>query len=245
MMDEYDHFDKTMTCLRAEEINRVFNLNGRERLRPDCAPVFFVGNMQKSRFCLLGLNPAYNEKNYREEREVYKKLGWEATYHTFFDWAGSKISSRYYSRFAVFLACFLSETEIPKDKVGRFQLLGRNLENFNLIPYHSEKFSTQNFNEEQMELIRPYIENLRTLVKMSNPRAIFINGAPFRSVLTQIGFGKISARIPVNKNLQAHIGECFRKPAVWFDKFLTGRSAGPATNEELCGAGRKIREYVT
>lgn len=239
---EYAYFDKTKKCLKVDEFNRVFRF--RPLMIPDCAPVFFAGNVRQSPFCLLGLNPAYNEKNYAKERKIYNELGWEQTYVTFFDWAlREKISSPYYSRFAVFLAGLLRE-EKPENREQRFQLLHENLVNLNLIPYHSTKISLQeNFTEKQKELIKPYLKTLEELVILFPRKALVMNGAALKFVQKEIGFKENSAPVRVNEKLQVYIGDCFSRIAIWLDKFISGPSAA-VTNEQLFDAGKRIKDYL-
>jgi len=237
---EYAYFDKTKKCLKVDEFNTLFKL--REPLIQDCPPCFFAGNIKESPYWLVGLNPGYNKKRNQVEREIYDKLGWERTYLTFFDWFQSnKIGSSYYSRFAVFLAGFVGEEKIPKDREQRFRLLSENLVNVDLIPYHSVKISLHIKSEEQKRLISPYLEALRELSNEYKPKILFINGVAFKPILKEMNFVEKST-IRVNDKLKAHIGKCFVEPAlsaVWFDKFISGISAR-ARNTQLYNAGKKM-----
>lgn len=227
--------------MRAEEFNRIFKFREEERLRSDCAPVFFAGNVKQSPFCLLGLNPAYKKENYDKERNILNERGWKQTYLKFFEWAFEKISSQYYSRFAVFLSGLLGEEEYPENREGRFQILNKNLVNLNLIPYHSERIRLQgNFTAEQRKLIRPYLKTLEELVNCVPRKAVIMNGAPYEYVQNEIGF-KEKSSFWVNERLRAHIGECnFCRNTIWLDKFIIRAAA--VTNDELFDAGKKNKE---
>ena len=79
------------------------------------------------------------------------------------------------------------------------------------------------------------------------PKAVSINGACFRSILEEQPLESIKftrkSTVAVNERLNAHIGKFIGFNAVWFDRFLTGKSAG-ASNEELYEAGRKISQIL-
>ena len=239
---EYAHFDKTGTGLNAAKFNRVFRF--REGLISEYPPCFFAGDLRKSRFCLLGLNPGHNRKRKDVECRVYRERGWEQTYLAFFDWFGAEqIPSPYYSRIAVLLSGLLREKEIPKERKRRFQLLSENLINLDLIPYHSSGISLRIETREQRELIKPYLVTLIELVELCKPQILIINGAAFRPILKQTGF-KERSTIKVNERLNAHIGQCLNSKTVWFDRFITGQSAA-VTNRELHSAGKRIKETIS
>lgn len=84
--------------------------------------------------------------------------------------------------------------------------------------------------------------NIKELVKICKPKALFINGAVFKHLLNEIGFVKKSSEY-VNSRLTAHIGDCFSIKAVWFDKFMSGKASG-ASYEQLLKAGHKIRGHL-
>lgn len=169
-------------------------------------------------------------------------LGWEETYLTFFEWFDrERIPSFYYSRYAVFLSGLLGHEKAP-EKRKRIPLLSRNLVNLDLIPYHSRRISLHIKTEEQRKMITPYVQVLGALVKLCKPKALFMNGAVFKPILGEVGFSEKSM-IKVNKRLKAHLGECYETRAIWFDKFLSGKSAG-ATNKELFDAGKKVKSRL-
>lgn len=240
---EYDYFNKNKRCLNAEKFNDVFEFQDpKKRLCADWPPVFFAGRVGQRQFVLLSLNPG---KPTNIEIELYKKFGWKKTYLTFFEWFSKhKIGSPYYSRFAVFLSGLLGLKVFPQDRARRFSLLSQNLVNLDLIPYHSTGISLnfQSNTEHKFNLIRPYLRNLKELVKLCNPKVLFINGAVWQYLLNEIGFIKKS-RARVNSRLTAHIGECFSIKTVWFDKFMSSQAAR-TTNIELFQFGQKLREYL-
>ncbi len=234
--DECAHFHKTKECLNAEEFNRVFDF--RKRLRLDCAPVFFAGGVKKMEYCLLGLNPAFNEENYSKERRVLEEKGCEQTYLNFFDVAIQKgIKSDYYFLFSCFLAGFLEREKPPEDSIQSYQLLSRNIVNLNLIPYHSRGITLpKKLTAPQGKLIAPYLKNLEELIRLYPRKALFLNGARFDSVHKEIGFRRNSTPISVNTKLRVHVGECFwNKNSVWFDKFVSFRVIDKGeTRKEFC-----------
>ena len=71
---------------------------------------------------------------------------------------------------------------------------------------------------------------------------LFINGAVWQHLLIEIGFD-IKSSERVNSRLTAHIGECFSRKTVWFDRFMSGRASG-ASYEQLFKAGHKIRGHL-
>ncbi len=237
---EYAYFCKTKRCLRVDEFNHIFNLEGTSAFRSDCAPVFFAGNVKQSPFCFLGLNPAYKEVYYDKERKVLCEKGWEWTYLNFFAWAPRVgIKSQYHSRFAVFLAGLLGAEKYPDEREQRFQLLHQNVVNLNVSPYHSEEWRlNENLTESQRELIMPYLKTLEELVNLLPRKVVVMTGKDYEYVQKEVEF-KESWAFKVNERLQAHVGKCFSIDAVWLDRFIV-RGAG-VTNEQLFNAGKKIK----
>jgi len=253
VVDEYHYFDKTNECLRAEELDRVFG--NRLHLVRNYPPCFFAGRVGASQFCLLGLNPGYSKGRSTVERRIYAEnaarygeKGWEETYLTFFEWfQRNNLGSRYYSRFAVLLSGILEEKEIPQDKANRYKLLAENLVNIDLIPYHSKRIKLRYAQNDlhQKRLLKLYLGNLIRLIRLCKPRVLFIDGAPYRSLLKDdlvnesLQFVEGELPIEINDRLRARMGVCLKFTTVWFDKFLTSPKAHP-TNDELYIAGKKI-----
>jgi len=228
--------------LNADKFNLVFKFQDPiNRLHSELQPVFFVGKIGQRPFVLISLNPG---KSTAIEIELYKKLGWKKTYLSFFEWFSQ--TSPYYSYFAVFLSGLVGKPISPpgqESKYRLFRLLSQNLVNLDLIPYHSTGISLEFQSNKQMKfkLIESYLRNLEDLVKLCNPKVLFIKGAVWQHLLNEIGFDT-KTRERVNSRLTAHIGECFSRKAVWFDKFMSDKASG-ASYEQLFEAGHKIRAH--
>jgi len=65
----------------------------------------------------------------------------------------------------------------------RYTLLQENLVNFDLIPYHSKRFSVK-FIEEKQHLIEPYLKITTELINKSATEYLFFNGKPWERILT-------------------------------------------------------------
>ncbi len=243
--EEYAYFTENNICMNAEKFSKIFALD--KPLISDYPPCFFAGDIEKADFCLLGINPGFTEGRDQIERAIYNKLGWESTYLKFFEWFGkSRIASPYYSRFAVFLAGMVG-SDFPLNRNARFELLSKHLVNVDLIPYHSSGIKLHIGSDERQALIMPYLLTLCELIRRCKPKGVFINGACFRSILMEppliegIQFTSQST-LKVNKKLNVHLGEFIGFKAIWFDRFLTGKSG--VTNVELYEAGKKISELL-
>ena len=243
--EEYAYFDTNGICLNTEKFNKTFNFD--KPLISDYPPCFFAGDINKAKFCILGINPGFNEGRDHVERAIYNELGWESTYLTFFEWFGrNRIASPYYSRFAVFLAGMVG-SEFPFDRIARFELLSRHLVNVDLIPYHSSGIKLHIDSDERRDMLKPYLLTLLELVNRSKPKAIFINGACFKSILMEqpliegINFTS-QCTLKINEKLNAHLGKLAGFDAIWFDRFLTGRSG--VSNKELYEAGKNINRNL-
>jgi hypothetical protein len=241
--EEYAYFDKTGLCLNAGKFDKAFAFD--KTLISDFPPCFFAGNMKKADHCLLGINPGFNEGRDHVERAIYNELGWETTYLTFYEWFGkNRIASPYYSRFAVFLAGMVGSS-FHLDRRSRFELLSKHLLNVDLIPYHSSGINLHVDTDEQRVLLKPYLLTLLELIRMAKPKAVFINGACFKSILMEqplidrIQFSS-QCTLRVNERLNAHLGKLAGFNTVWFDRFLTGRSG--VSNSELYEAGKRIQD---
>ncbi len=108
IIEEYDYFNCNGHCLNVDLFTKAFRARASKRATcfiADFPPCFFAGRVGKTEFVLVSLNPGYNCKRSIVERCVCGELHWENTYLTFFDWfRRRKLHSRYYSRFAFFLA---------------------------------------------------------------------------------------------------------------------------------------------
>ncbi len=250
--EEYTCFIENRRCMNAERLNKVFGFVGNAKLRKELPPVFFAGHVGKRQFCLLSLNPHYDKWSSKKECEKLNELGWEKAWLTFFTWFHeARIGSRYYSRFAVFLSGLLGRKEIPKKREERDRLLSENLVNLDLIPYHSVRTNISLIDEKRREAVEPYLENLGKLIESSNPKVLFINGAAFKPILEETPIDKAMrfirsqppAFVPVNEHLTAHLGSCFGRKTIWFDKFMTCRAAHPS-NKDLHLAGNELNKLL-
>jgi hypothetical protein len=249
IIEEYKNFDVTRECCFADSLIELLF----DKSIPSC---FFVGNLKSSRFGLLGLNPGLGSGR-EKEVEAYKKYGWEKLYTDFFKIFRQelKLNSTYYSQFAVLLAGVLAEKENMSID-DRYKLLHENLVNFDLIPYHSKRFTLGFIEIEKIHLIKPYIEITKKLIMESAIEFLFINGKPWEALLKGDNpilenFLDMDNSFVVNQSkknpskkveCKAHFGTCLNKKLVWFDRFVTSRGVG-ISNDELYKAGRRIREY--
>jgi len=254
VMKEYEHWfsekEGNRRCLNAARLNSSLNLKGDARFIENMPPCFLVGNVGESKTMLLSLNPGYKGERGKKEYEVFDSLGWKKAYLTFFDWFFEKgLSSPYYSRFAVFLSGYLGLDSFPPHRKERFELLGKNLINVDLIPYHSVSFkNSSGLLTKEKPLLESYVENLKELIGLANPNVIFINGAIFKDLLTSLGVvEKKTLKFVVNKRLDRslvvylghmQIGDKKIK-TIRFANFITSKSLA-ATNDCLFDAGFKL-----
>jgi len=252
LLDEHKHWDKHNKCLKANDFNKRLSLRGKKEFRADLPPCFFVGQIEKSKIVLLGLNPGLNDKRMKAEKKIIKELGWEKAYLTFFDWfAKEGLYSQYYSRFAVFLSGYLGFEHFQKERRERYNLLGENIVNLDLIPYHSVKFTNKVV--ALPDLLDVYVKNLRAMLELVKPEVVFMNGAAFRPFLALLGVKPIHSPtvICVNekkkRDLEIQYGymELGQKNiwTVWLTNFLTGQSLA-ATNDGLFQAGKSVKSRI-
>jgi len=244
---EYEHWENERQCLNARFLNSSLDLEGDSRFIEDRPPCFFAGRLGESKIMLLSLNPGFKGKRNLVEYRIFKERGWEETYLTFFDWFEKEgLSSPYYSRFAVFLSGYLGLDSFPVERRNRFRLLGENLVNIDLIPYHSVSFTIKV--SRMTGMLEGYVENLKELVGLAKLEAIFMNGAVFKDLLPSLGvvidrYESLTVNKKQGRKLKVGLGHMHAGnnsiPAVWITNFLTGRTLA-ATNEGLFWAGKEI-----
>jgi hypothetical protein len=83
--EEYKYYKDNGKCKNAEEF-KAFGMD----FVADYPPCFVAGNIDHAEYALISLNPGYNEKENKEEKEKYDNEGWERTYLTFFEWFNKK-----------------------------------------------------------------------------------------------------------------------------------------------------------
>jgi hypothetical protein len=243
---------KNRRCLHVSELNTSLGLTGKEIFIDEMPPCFLVGQIDKAKTMLIGLNPKYKCKNKDKEIQAIKDLGgWRNAYLTFFNWFLKRgLSSQYYSRFAVFLAGYQGVSPYPKLPEKRYELLGKYLINADLVPYHSISFrhSAELLSNEKV-LVDSYVENMKELILIAKKlKVIFLNGAIFKDLLeslnvTETKTRKFDTNKRLGRKLLVHIGEMQisgkRIKTVRFDSFLTSRNLA-ATNECLFEMGKKL-----
>lgn len=245
---EYEHWEKENHCLNATELNSQLQLNEKTRFIEDRPPCFFAGRVGQSKILLISLNPGYKGKRKEIEYKVFNKHGWEETYFTFFDWFEKKgLSSQYYSRFAVFLSGYLGYESYPRKRKERYELLGENLVNMDLIPYHSRSFTNRVL--KQVNMLKQYVDNLKEMIELADPDIVFLNGSLYSRFLPLLNITLSNEEsFLVNEKydrwVKVGLGSMdLDRRVVWFKNFLTGASLA-ATNDHLFRLGRDLRVLV-
>ena len=273
MKEEYRHYNETSECKNAYEFEKLFEPNKIVVCYPPCfyagnpntsnIAILGLNPGYKEKDNRTGYNS--NKVEYRifesKKKNGYPYAQWEDTYTNFFNHFKSstdlRLKSRYYSRISILIAGIIgkSQEQFPiylsrkKRETGndeRYSLLQEHIVNMDLIPYHSASIRfPSSLNEEQEKFLKPYLDNLRKLIK-SNVKLILLNGKIWG--LDSLGWRKEQGdpcitTVKKNSTFNVFPGEWFGKKAVHIPRFLTGKEG--LTNQELYKIGSEIREKLS
>jgi hypothetical protein len=119
---------------KVDSISDMFHLRGRNRLKGDNCPVYFVGKFEEASIIMFGLNPGYSSKNNPRE-ELEARQSWHHyhnLYLNFFQFfARHEFQSPYYTALGHLLSGLLKK-QYSND--GKWRLFDKYLANIELIP---------------------------------------------------------------------------------------------------------------
>ena len=166
----------------------------------EAPPTYFIGNLGKCKYLIIGLNPAFNKvtkweicrlRILRESKNIPKKVRFESYYHFytnfFFNVAEEllpkKISLKYYDNLAYFFKGYENlnyDINDREDKIRFYkEFLHEKVVNMDFIPYHRKKWEVP----EKSSTINKHINILREIIDITKPILIIINGSSLEKLL--------------------------------------------------------------
>jgi hypothetical protein len=231
--DEYDVYIKRPAeyQIKVDSISDMFHLRGKNRLKGDNCPVYFVGKFEEASIIMFGLNPGYSATNNPKE-ELEARKSWhhyQNLYLNFFQFiARIEFQSPYYTALGYLLSGLLKK-QFSND--GKWRLFDKYLANIELIPYHSEGISLpSNFSSVQLAyLIERYKASLEFISRYS-PKLLIFNGNIWRSLLVKNNLVQVDEKVPITQQLNMYFFKLHDIPCVLFDKFFQSHFWGISNN---------------
>ena len=217
---------------KVDSISDMFHSRGKNRLKGDNCPVYFVGKFEEASIIMFGLNPGYSSTNNPKE-ELEARQSWhhyQNLYLNFFQFfARSEFKSPYYTALGYLLSGLLKK-QFSND--GKWRLFDKYLANIELIPYHSEGISLpSNFSSVQLTyLIERYKAGLEFIMRY-NPKLLIFNGNVWRNLLIKNNLVQVNEKVSITQKFNMYFFKLCDIPCVLFDKFFQRHFWGISNND--------------
>ena len=217
---------------KVESISDMFHLRGKNRLKGDNCPVYFVGKFEGASIIMFGLNPRYASTNNPKEK-LEERQSWQYYQNfclNFFQFISrSEFQSPYYEALGYLLSGLLKK-QYSND--GKWRLFDKYFANIELIPYHSEGISLpSDFSSFQLTYLTERYKNSLEFIRRYNPKLLIFNGNIWRSLLIKNNLVQVDEKVPITQQLNMYFFKLHDIPCVLFDKFFQRYFWGISNND--------------